>query len=170
VKASSVSLRRREFLGRGQLAAFLVFSAALFWGCKEPGEPSFPRAANKSDVPDASDTPTPSLIEPIPPNILSPLPHTAPEPLHVGGEVTAPAEISRVEPDCRELHGAGHPAVVELIVTETGDVKAGRVLRAGSPAAKPAILAAVRQWRFRPATLNGRPVEVYFTVTVSGCP
>jgi TonB family protein len=25
---------------------------------------------------------------------------------------------------------------------------------------------AVRQWRFRPATLDGRPVSVYFTLTV----
>lgn len=93
-----------------------------------------------------------------------------PEPLRVGGEVLAPIEISRVEPDCSQLHGAGHPAIVELIVAETGAVRAGRVLRTGSPRAKPAILAAVRQWRFRPATFNGRPVEVYLTVTLGGCP
>jgi TonB family protein len=84
--------------------------------------------------------------------------------------VIAPVEISRVEPDCGQLHGSEHLAIVELIVTDTGLVKAGRVLRTGTPAAKRAILAAVRQWRFRPATFNGKPVEVYFTVTTRGCP
>jgi hypothetical protein len=92
------------------------------------------------------------------------------EPLRMGGEVLAPIEITRVEPDCGALHGSEHPAIVELIVTDTGLVKAGRVLRTGTPAAKPAILAAVRQWRFRPATFNGKPVEVYLTVTTRGCP
>jgi periplasmic protein TonB len=88
----------------------------------------------------------------------------------VGGAVAAPIEISRVEPDCRTLHGAAGSVLVELIVSENGAVEAGRVLRMVSPDAKPAILAAVRQWRFRPATFNGRSVAVYFTVTLRGCP
>ena len=29
-----------------------------------------------------------------------------------------------------------------------------------------AALAAVKQWRYEPATQNGRPVDVYFTVVV----
>jgi len=28
-------------------------------------------------------------------------------------------------------------------------------------------VAAVRQWKFKPATLNGRPVAVYFNLTVT---
>lgn len=157
-------------MGKRAAAAAVFFGAAVLASCGgDTGKPSFPRVANKSDTPAA---PAPSLIEPIPPNILGPLAARPlpPEPLHVGGDVLAPIEISRVEPDCAGLHGSEHPAVVELIVTDTGLVKAGRVLRTGTPAAKPAILAAVRQWRYRPVTFNGKPVEVYLTVTTRGCP
>jgi protein TonB len=30
-----------------------------------------------------------------------------------------------------------------------------------------AAVEAVRTWRFRPATLNGRPVDVYYNLTVN---
>jgi outer membrane biosynthesis protein TonB len=85
----------------------------------------------------------------------------------VGGEVFAPVDISRVEPDCHRLPGV---VIAELIISENGAVEAGRVLTHIAPDAKAAILAAVRQWRYRPATFNGRPVAVYFTVTLRGCP
>ncbi len=132
----------------------------MLLGCEDPGEPEFPRAPTNR-VPVES----PPLIAPEPRHVVRP--NSRFEPLHVGGEVTAPVEISRVEPDC---HGLSGVAIAELIVSENGAVEAGRVLRTVSPDAKPAILAAVRQWRFRPATFNGKPVAVYFTVTVRGCP
>jgi hypothetical protein len=163
---------------RGAGALVLLCVAFLAACGKDPGEPSFRQAAGKSDAPVMPtpllpDTPDPFLIEPIPPNAGHGQPvfpsRPAPEPLRVGGEVLAPIEISRVEPDCAGLHGAEHVSIVELIVSETGLVRAARVLRMGA-ASKPAVLAAVRQWRFRPATFNGRPVEVYLTVTTRGCP
>jgi len=41
-----------------------------------------------------------------------------------------------------------------------------RVLRSLNPLRDEAAERAVRQWRYRPATLNGRSVSVYLTVTV----
>ena len=153
---------------RGDAAiVFLCVASLSGWGCgKDPGEPSIPRVGA---APAPTADPLPDHVPREPSRVLAPklLP---PEPLRVGGEVIEPIEISRVEPDCGQLHGAEHPAVVELIVSETGLVRAARVLRTGTPATKPAILAAVRQWRFRPATFNGKPVEVYLTVTTRGCP
>lgn len=160
-------------MGKRAAAAAVLCGVALIGGCgKDPGEPSFRRAAGKSDAPDMPtpllpDTPAPFLIEPIPPNILGP-PIARPfEPLRVGGKVIAPVELARVEPDCHGLPGV---VLAELIVSESGAVEAGRVLTKVSPEAKVAILAAVRQWRFRPATFKESPVRVYFTVTLLGCP
>jgi protein TonB len=36
-----------------------------------------------------------------------------------------------------------------------------------SPVMKVAALEAIRQWRFKPATADGKPIKVYYTVTVN---
>lgn len=82
----------------------------------------------------------------------------------------APVELVRVEPDCRQLAGAGQPIVVELIVTETGAVRSGRVRTKIPQEAEAVILTMARQWLFRPATLHGKPVEVTIDVTLRRCP
>jgi len=41
-----------------------------------------------------------------------------------------------------------------------------RVLRSANPLLDEAAVRAVRQWTYRPALLNGRPVRVRLTVTV----
>ena len=56
--------------------------------------------------------------------------------------------------------------VVDTIVDTTGRVSEARVARS-IPLLDAAALDAIRQWRFEPATLDGRAVRVSTTVTVN---
>lgn len=154
---------------RRAVGSSVLLCVAFVWGCagKDQGEPAFPRAAS---------APTPVPAEGVPDIVhpvikgLAPDPNGRFEPMRPGGEVTEPAEIVRVEPDCRLLEGAARPIMVELIVTAEGAVEGARVLSKAPGASKAAILEAVRGWRFRPSSFNGRSVPVYFTVTLRRCP
>ena len=55
--------------------------------------------------------------------------------------------------------------VVQAVVSRSGEVVATRVLR-GHRLLRHAAEAAVRRWRYRPYTVNGRPMEVATVVTV----
>ncbi|HWC66216.1 MAG TPA: TonB family protein [Thermoanaerobaculia bacterium] len=91
-------------------------------------------------------------------------------PLRVGGAVSAPVLVKRIEPvipaSARRLLSAS-PVVVEAVISPDGDVVSTRIVRS-NPAADRAVVEALRQWKYRPATLGGRPVPVYLTVTVRG--
>jgi len=86
-----------------------------------------------------------------------------------GGDVRAPVLLQRVEPGYPEaarrarLEGT---VVLEAVITASGAVQEIRLLRSVNPLLDDAAERAVRQWRYRPATLNGRAVPVYLTVTV----
>lgn len=86
-----------------------------------------------------------------------------------GGDVHAPVLLERVEPDYPEaarrarLEGT---LILEAVITASGTVQEVRVLRSINPLLDEAAERAVRQWRYKPATLNGRAVPVYLTVTV----
>lgn len=86
-----------------------------------------------------------------------------------GGDVHAPVLLRRIEPDYPEAArrvGLQGTAILEAIITTSGAVEEVRVLRPVNPLLDEAAVRAVRQWRYRPATLNGRAVPVYLTVTV----
>ncbi|HET9795349.1 MAG TPA: energy transducer TonB [Thermoanaerobaculia bacterium] len=91
-------------------------------------------------------------------------------PLRVAGTVQAPVLLRRVEPtipaSARRLLAVS-PVVVEAVISATGDVVSTRIVRS-NPAADRAVLAALRQWKYRPALLDGRPIAVYLTITVRG--
>ncbi|MGH9366863.1 MAG: energy transducer TonB [Thermoanaerobaculia bacterium] len=56
--------------------------------------------------------------------------------------------------------------ILQAVIDTSGSVQELRVLKSAHPALDAAAEDAVRQWRYRPATLNGRVVSVYLTVTV----
>ena len=72
----------------------------------------------------------------------------------------------------------GHPCLIEpyqriemrspaeAIIDKEGDVVDARILRPLGLGCSEAALEAIRAWKYRPATLNGRHVAVYLTVTV----
>ena len=99
-----------------------------------------------------------------------PPPPAAPQsPVRVGGELKAPALLERVEPEYpliavrARVQGV---VILEAVVDRQGRVEELRVLRS-IPLLDDAALAAVRQWRYSPLLLNGKPERFVLTVTVS---
>jgi TonB family protein len=91
------------------------------------------------------------------------------EPIRVGGNVQESKLIRRVEPVYPELaKQARVQGRVVLVVTvdEEGNVSEIKVTR-GHPLLYEEAVAAVRQWKYSPTLLNGEPVPVIATVTVT---
>ncbi len=101
-----------------------------------------------------------------------PAPAAAPQstqPLRVGGDVRPPQKVHHVAPHYPAIaRSAGITGLVilEAVVDTSGSVQDVRVLRS-VPLLDDAAVEAVRQWRFTPTLLNGQPVPVIMTVTVS---
>lgn len=89
--------------------------------------------------------------------------------LRPGGNVTVPLVLTRVDPRYPEAARAAHLegiVTLECVIGADGTVRAPRVVRSAHPILDRAAAEAVTGWRFRPATLNGQPVDVYFFLTV----
>jgi protein TonB len=92
-------------------------------------------------------------------------------PVDAGGGVTRPelVESSRVDPIYpEEAQRAGLEGLVVLRATidERGRVGDLQVLRGLGRGLDEAAVAAVRRWRFRPATRDGKPVKVVYVLSV----
>jgi TonB family protein len=91
-------------------------------------------------------------------------------PRQVGGAVARPEILYRVNPkyppDLRKAHATG-TVIVDAIIDEEGCVSAAHVLRGAAPGFDAAALEAVMQWVFRPATADGQPVKVLYTLTTN---
>ena len=114
----------------------------------------------------------------VPNSILSSGAHTVPQPPKSDPEKTERRIISegvqmaqlivRVEPPypplARQIHREGRVELRAIISTE-GTIESLEVL-SGDPFFIQSALSAVRQWRYRPTILNGRPIEVDTHITV----
>jgi protein TonB len=92
------------------------------------------------------------------------------EPLRVGGDVKAPVLTTRAEPTYPEAARKARMegvVILEAIITAEGNVEDVRVLKSVNPLLDASAVRAVQQWKYKPATLNGRAVRVYLTVTVT---
>jgi 2,3-bisphosphoglycerate-dependent phosphoglycerate mutase len=91
-------------------------------------------------------------------------------PYRVGGDVKAPVVIQRVDPvyppEAKEKRITG-VVITEVLVNRNGNVVDVRVLKPLPYGLDQAAVDAVRQWKFRPGTRNGEPVDVYFALTVN---
>lgn len=91
------------------------------------------------------------------------------EPIIVAGDVKPPVPISQPNPDYPEAARRARiegKVILQAIINEQGAVEGVKVLRS-NPLLDDAAMAAVRRWRYKPATLDGQPVKVYFTVVVT---
>ena len=80
-------------------------------------------------------------------------------------EIEAPVTIRRVEPHVgRELRGRVATATVEAVIGQDGKPR-NICVTAGDREWGRVVAEALRQWEFKPATLNGAPVAVKFTLT-----
>jgi protein TonB len=98
----------------------------------------------------------------------APPPHPV-APVPVSQLVRPPVKIHDVSPVYPELAIQGKvegQVVIEAVIGVTGGVQETRVLK-GKPLLTEAALAAVRQWKYTPTLLSGRPVPVVMTVTVT---
>jgi protein TonB len=115
----------------------------------------------------------PATPEPAPPPPPPPPPPPEPHddgPLRVGGDVKAPQVIKRVEPKytdtARKARVTG-VVIVEAIIDKNGNVDSAKVLKGLDLGLTEQAVEAVKQWKFRPGTLNGEPVDVIFNLTVN---
>jgi len=151
----------------------------------QPTTPSFPIAEPPELPPD-----TPPAVPDVPPDLVAPggtgvptiglapvgdpvaPPPQAParkDPVRVGGVIRPPTRISYTEPVYPRLAIDSKKegvVILEAVLDEEGAVRNVRVLRS-IPLLDDAAVQAVSKWRFTPTLLNGTPVPVVMTVTVS---
>jgi protein TonB len=92
------------------------------------------------------------------------------EPIRVTGAVTRPVLLDGPQPRYTEMArraGLQGTVIVEAIIDESGHVTDVRILKALPLGLDQAAVEAVKSWRFRAATLGGRPVKVYYTLTAN---
>jgi len=94
----------------------------------------------------------------------------ADEPLRVGGGVSRPEIIDRVQPQYTEVARKARlqgTVIVEAIIDEQGRVQNVKVLKGLPMGLDKAAVEAVQKWRFKPAMFQGKPVKVYYSLTVN---
>lgn len=89
-------------------------------------------------------------------------------PLPVGGEVQAARLLSSVQPAypvlARTQHVSGD-VKLDALVDASGRVSAMRVI-SGPVLLQQAAMDALRQWKYQPATLDGKPVPMHLSITI----
>ena len=116
-------------------------------------------------VPDASSMPGP-VVPPPPPLVSPPVDR---RPLKIGGAIRAPQRIAASPPVYPQMAISARVegrVVLEALIDEQGRVGGVRILRS-VPLLDAAAADAVRTWRYTPTLLNGVPVSVLMTVTVT---
>ena len=94
-------------------------------------------------------------------------------PLHIGGDVKHPTVVFSEEPrlseaDMKLYRYSNRGAQIYLWVDENGLPSHVRVMRStGIPGVDAACVTAVKNYRFKPATLDGKPVTVDLYIDVN---
>jgi protein TonB len=90
-------------------------------------------------------------------------------PVVITAEMTRPVLLSKVEPVYPEIPRIARMSgkvTLQAVIGLDGRVESVNVIASTSGLFNDAALDAVRQWRYTPALMNGRPVRIYFTVAV----
>ena len=88
---------------------------------------------------------------------------------NAGADVTAPTLLHRIEPEyTAEARAKGLEGIITLYAEVTRDGSAAniRVLKSLDPGLDARAIAAVKQWRFRPARRDGKAVTMAATIEV----
>ena len=178
--SGSIGTRSRQSAttaGRGPGTAATTTPPPPVEPARDP-PPARPTATPETPV-ETLDTPNPAPIpaslatraEPVPEPAVPPRPDPPPvvEPVRVGGNVAQPRKTWSVQPEyprvarLRRIEGI---VILEVTVDRQGNVSSVSVLRADAEGFGEAAVEAVRQWRYEPTIINGRPVSVVLTDTV----
>ena len=98
-----------------------------------------------------------------------PLPKRAPEVLKMSQGITQGLLVKRVNPvypnTALQMHKQG---TVEILanITKSGSISSAKVIK-GDPMLGQAALAAVKQWKYKPYTLDGQAVEIQTQISVN---
>lgn len=135
-----------------------------------PPESSTDSQADGSSTFDLLENISTRPTSPAPPNPPTPPPAPgAPQRIKQGGAVEAAKIVYQpqpVYPILARQAGIQGAVVLHAVVDEDGDISELQAI-SGPPLLVQAALNAVRQWRYQPTLLNGEPVEVDTTITVS---
>ena len=91
-------------------------------------------------------------------------------PYRVGGEVTRPEKVAGDPPQYTELARRARVTgvvIVEAVVDEQGNATEPRVLKGLPMGLDRQAVDAVKTWKFKPATLRGKAVPVYYLLTIN---
>lgn len=130
-----------------------------------PDEPE-PLRVNE-EIPHEIDLPDIDIVSDIP---VGPPPIESEGPFEFGGDIARPVKISGPEPQYTEIARRARiqgVVIVEAIIDKRGRVTNVRVLKPLPMGLDQAAVDAISRWRFEPATLHGKPVDVYYSLTVN---
>ena len=91
------------------------------------------------------------------------------QPYKLTAAIARPVLISRVEPVYPELARRTRQSgtvILQTVIDENGRVTNVEVIKGLGGGLQQAAIDAVSRWRFEPARMNGRPVKVFFNLTV----
>ena len=91
-------------------------------------------------------------------------------PIHVGGDVQKPEKIKAPQPQYTEIARKARiqgVVIVQAIINKEGEVTNVKVLKGLAMGLSEEAVKAIKTWKFSPATLNGKPVDVYYNLTVN---
>lgn len=96
-------------------------------------------------------------------------------PVALKGGMTPPERIAKVEPvfPTEETpSGIARRVLLQAVIDTVGDVTYVTVLRGviGHPAFEESAVEAVKQWKYRPALRDGKPVPIYVTIEIEFTP
>jgi TonB family protein len=127
----------------------------------EPEPIRLPKQEEELDIPDVDD-----LVIAIP----EAPPAVDTGPIFVTGDVQKPVKITEVQPQYTEIARKARiqgVVILQTIIDKEGNITDVKVLKALPMGLAEAAVSAVKQWKYEPATLNGKPVAVYFNLTVN---
>jgi TonB family protein len=136
-----------------------------------------PTIARNVRTPEPADTGTAPLIDnQLTPNVdgltnglaAAKQPLAPPAALQTGGDVKPARMISSIAPVYPMLAKNQHvegDIRIDALIEPTGRVSAMKVV-SGPPLLQQAAMDALRQWKYQPATLDGKPVPMHLTVTI----
>lgn len=121
------------------------------------------------------DEPEPEIEMPAVDDIVFGIPEAPPVaepegPIHVGGDVKAPVKVNAPPPQYTEIARKARiqgVVIVQAIINKQGRVENVKVLKGLPMGLEDEAVKAIKQWSFEPATLNGKPVDVYYNLTVN---
>lgn len=93
-----------------------------------------------------------------------------PGPVYVGGDVKPPERIHDPNPQytakARKV-GVQGVVIAQVVIDKKGEVTKVKILKGLSHGLSESAAKTLKKWRFKPATLHGEPVEVYYNLTVN---